>query len=293
MNLLSPFVPQMSGVVPPLSELRIGVPGQSEGFAYLGLGVLALLCGNAEAARAWFAKRWAAHVALVVLLAGYFLFALSTKVFIGNWLVLDVPIPASLAHFLGVFRASGRFFWPVGYTLVALGIVFAVRNYRSDRAVPLLFVAALIQWIDTGPLRAEVAENFAHLWPASLDTERVASRVAEASEVIIAPSFTCIVDAANRNAISIKTRNLQLQQNLEVQRIAAEANRRANSIYTGRELTDCATERARDGGAFRPRVLYVFLPGFGPSTEQLAGADPASICETAGGTSLCEIAKLR
>lgn len=293
MNLLSPFIPQMSGLIPSFSKLRIGVPGQSEGFAYLGLGVLFLLCGNAQAARAWLATRGVLHAALIVVFAGYFLFALSTKVFAGNWLVLDVPIPFSLAHALGVFRASGRFFWPVGYALVALGIVLTLRNHRPGRAVLMLSFAALIQWIDSGPLRAEVTENVARPSPPALESERLTARVAETSEVIIIPNFTCIVDAANRNAISIQTRNVLLQQNIEVQLVAARANRRTNSVYTGRDLTDCASQRDRESGALRPRVLYVFLPGFGPSIDQMAGAEPASICETVGPARFCEIAKLR
>jgi uncharacterized protein DUF6311 len=293
MNLLSPFIPQRSGVISAFSELRVGVPGQSEGFAYLGLGVLLLLCGNLRSARFWLAERGTLHVALIVLLAGYFLFALSNKIFVGNWLILDVPLPASLLNAFGVFRASGRFFWPVGYALVALGIILTLRNLRSGRAILLLSFAALIQWIDAGPLRAEIAENAARPSPAALDRELLAARMAETSEVIIIPSFTCIVDAANQNSISVETRNTLLQQNMEVQLAAARANRRTNSVYTARELMDCAIRQARESGALRPGVLYVFLQGFGPSADQMGGAEPSSICEMVGQARFCEIAKQR
>jgi len=41
MNLLSPFVPQKSGLLPGVGGIRDATGGQYEGFNYLGLGLLA------------------------------------------------------------------------------------------------------------------------------------------------------------------------------------------------------------------------------------------------------------
>jgi hypothetical protein len=287
MNLLSPVVPQMSGAVPFLRRFTVGVSGQSEGFAYLGLGALLLLCGNAQAVRAWIARRGVQHAALITLLGAFILFAVSNRVYAGNWLVLDVPIPLALAHALGTFRGSGRFFWPVGYAVVALLITLTLRNYRPGRAIAILSLAALIQWVDVGPLRASVGEKVTHSMPATFDRGQLAARMAEGSEVVIVPSFTCTVDAAAHNLISIETRDILLRQNLELQLAAAEAKRRTNSVYAARDLTSCASQHKRDEGMLRPRVLYIFLRGFDPPADQWG---EKAFCEAIGDARFCQIA---
>lgn len=288
MNLLSPIVPQMSGAIPSLARFTVGVPGQGEGFAYLGLGVLILFCGNTQAIHAWVARRGIQHAVLITLLAAFILFAVSNRVYAGNWLVLDMPIPSLLAHALGAFRASGRFFWPVGYALVALLITLTLRNYRPGGAVAILFFAALLQWVDVGPLRASVEEKVTYSTPATFDRGQLAARMAEVSEVVIVPSFTCTIDAAAKNIISIATRELLLRQNLELQLAAAEAKRRTNSVYTARDLTNCASQQKRDEGRLRSRVLYVFLRGFDPPADQWG---EKAFCEAVGDARFCEIAE--
>jgi hypothetical protein len=287
MNLLSPIVPQMSGDIPFLARFTIGVPGQGEGFAYLGLGVLLLLCGNAHAAGAWITRRGVQHAALITVLAAYILFALSNKVYAGNWLILDMPIPPSLAHALGTFRGSGRFFWPVGYAAVALLVTLTLRNYRPGRAIAILSLAALIQWVDVGPLRASVREKVTNSVPSAFDRGQLAVRMAEATEVVIVPSFICTLDAATQNIISVEARDILLRQNLELQLAAAEAKRRTNSVYAARDLTNCASQQKRDEGMLRPRVLYIFLRGFDPPADQWG--EKAS-CEAIGDARFCEIA---
>ncbi|HEV2545978.1 MAG TPA: hypothetical protein VGU20_01445 [Stellaceae bacterium] len=104
----------------------------------------------------------------------------------------------------------------------------------------------------------------------------------------IVPSFTCTVDAATRNTISIETRNILLHQNLELQLVAAEAKRRTNSVYAARELTSCASQQKRDEGMLRPRILYIFLHGFEPPANQWG--EKAS-CETISDARFCDIAE--
>jgi hypothetical protein len=111
MNLLSPVVPQMSGLLPRLAHFRIGMGGQYEGFAWVGGGVLFLGVATARAWLRWLRARGRAHLALLAIFTLFMLFALSNRVWFGSHLVLDVDLPDRVLKLLGTFRASGRFFW--------------------------------------------------------------------------------------------------------------------------------------------------------------------------------------
>ncbi len=152
---LSPWVPRSLGLFPAMSRVIDGTGGQYEGFNYLGLGVLLLLAlalwaGSSEINSA-VRKYWA----LALLVLGLTLLALSHRVFAGYWEVLKIG--SSPPFFLEQLRASGRLFWPVGYTLMAMGLTVAHRRLRRPFNIALILVAAVLQFVDASSLRDGVA----------------------------------------------------------------------------------------------------------------------------------------
>jgi hypothetical protein len=129
--------------------------GQYEGFNYLGLGLgillLAALVMHARRLPALLARS-PALVAILLLMA---LYSLSNRVFWQQTELLNVDLPSALRRVTDSFRASGRFFWPAGYALLFLGLAAVLRR-RTAWAVALSAVALLLQWADTGPLRARI-----------------------------------------------------------------------------------------------------------------------------------------
>lgn len=119
--------------------------GQYEGFAYLGAGLLSLIV-IALAARAWLPRpvgnpaiarvRWFALTAGALLLA---VVAVSARPSLGNWMIADLQLPEGLQRALGVFRASGRFIWPLTLLIMA----WAVSVTGRLRYGPWLLVLAL------------------------------------------------------------------------------------------------------------------------------------------------------
>jgi hypothetical protein len=101
-------------------------PAQWEGFAYLGLGVLALL--------ALFALRFAldplpwlralrGQWPLLLVLLASFVYALSDKITWRGVLLADLStLYAPLSQLTGTFRSSGRFAWLAHLALIALAI---------------------------------------------------------------------------------------------------------------------------------------------------------------------------
>ena len=224
MNLLSPFAPQQSGLLPGHGVID-ATGGQYEGFNYLGLGLLlaSLLVLPFEAS--WFKRNLKRHIALFVAFAALTAFAISHRVFVGHWLLFEVPMPNYVNRVLGIFRTSGRFFWPIAYAQMAIVIILSFRPAR-----PLIVVclagAAVIQLFDVQPLRHQIIASIADGPGAyELDPDQVAHLIAGGRHVDVVPSFQCM-DA--------QTPNDQLRANMELMLAAARANIPTNSVYAAR-----------------------------------------------------------
>ncbi len=131
-----------------LPGFRLFSGNQWDGYQYLGLGLL-LVCAVAGPLlirnRPW--SRASAPLLLVLL--GFTLYAITPLVAAGSLVIVDLRDELGP---LGVFRSTGRFFWPVAYTIGAgaLGLV----------ASRLRFVPASL--LLTGALSLQVADL--HQW---------------------------------------------------------------------------------------------------------------------------------
>jgi Family of unknown function (DUF6311) len=144
--------------------------GDYEGFNFLGLGVLflatcalpTLVAGQHRLGRAL-----RCYPVLLLMLAGLAIFALSNKVGIGTF-GFEYPLPEKVFSFASYFRASGRMFWPVFYTIVFTIIFIVVRSNNRRTVVLLLGLALIIQIVDThagwrnirGPLMVEAKSTW-------------------------------------------------------------------------------------------------------------------------------------
>jgi hypothetical protein len=155
MNLLSLVDPVHGSLFLP----TIGIPpGQVEGSAYLGAGVLALLAivlvdlvrdrGVAGIDRTW---RPFALVALALAV-----FATGGVFAIGKHELFGLGIESRV---LDTFRSSGRFVWIAFYGLMLLAIVHAARRYSPAVASALLATALVVQAVDLAPNHARAAQR--------------------------------------------------------------------------------------------------------------------------------------
>ncbi|HVC59475.1 MAG TPA: DUF6311 domain-containing protein [Acetobacteraceae bacterium] len=317
MNLASLIVPQMSGIVPGLAAYRVGMGMQHEGFAYLGLGVLLILATTVRSSLVWFRRNARRHVVGIALLALFFLFALSNKVYLGSHLLVEIPLPEPVTRALGTFRSSGRFIWPVGYALMAFGILQVLRSFRPGAALGILALACIIQFIDVRPLRALVAASAALPRAAVVDRQQTADIIRQAASVMVFPTYGCVRTAVRQGAVSalppdkalelfgldpfgraevspadpravrvaIARREVLLQANMEIMLIAARKNRPVNSVYNARLATDCASEQRTMLERLCPGVAYFYLAGVPPVAHQ----SPGDACRRLGWLTSCLI----
>jgi len=131
-------------------------PDQNEGFAYLGIGVLALLAillvNLARDRRVSGAGReW---VPLAVIAMALLVFAVGALIAVGPWTLLDLSFKSRL---LGLFRSSGRFVWVAYYALMLLAIIHVLRRFTPSTASILLGAALILQMIDLSAWHMRVA----------------------------------------------------------------------------------------------------------------------------------------
>jgi hypothetical protein len=115
-----------------------------EGFNYLGVGVLLLIVVALPVAR--IERSWRrTSLPLVVILIGCALYAVLPQVAIARRVLFEIP--SDFAVF-DVFRATGRFFWPMGYAVLAASAGLVARQLPVRGAAVVLGTTLILQAID-------------------------------------------------------------------------------------------------------------------------------------------------
>jgi hypothetical protein len=220
MNLLSPFMPQKSGLLPGLGGVIDATGGQYEGFNYLGFGLLLATLIVLPTEASWLRRNLRTHVALFIALVVLTAFAVSNVVFVGHYLLFQLPFPYYFSRMLGIFRSSGRFFWLVSYAQLAIVIVLGLRRARPITAL-WLASAVILQLCDVQPLRAQIISSIA-AGPGSekFNDSELVRLISTARHIEVVPSLQCDGDA---------------RASMELMLAAARANVPINSVYSARE----------------------------------------------------------
>jgi hypothetical protein len=258
MNVLSPIWPQRSGLFPSLYALKTGPDGQYEGFNYLGAGVLVLLAAAILRFGQSVPAALRGHAALLVVLIYLALYAISDAVFVGSHQLLYLRLPEPLAKLAGIFRSSGRMFWPCGYALALFGLAFVLRRLKPGWKSAIVLGCCTLQLVDTNPLRARLTMLTERSVPTLLDRREWEARIALAKRVHVTPSFYCTTDmtpieagAAGSDAYIV---------HLELQRAAMTVGRPIDSVNNPRLVVDCPAQMAAEQlGPWDDDTLDVFL----------------------------------
>jgi Family of unknown function (DUF6311) len=251
MNVLSPLLLAESTLLPAARVLGTTDCLPPEGVNYLGLGGIGLLVAALTLAPRAFVGPLRRHLVLCGVLLGLTLFALSNRVQLGHTLVVAYPLPGSLLRLADVFRASGRFFWPVSMALLVWCVAVVARHSPRGTGVLVLVLACGTQWVDLSGARARSLRRSVRPGPDVLGQERAAweALVTHHRAMEVYPSYACGDFEEN-------------ELDLQLQVIATKARVLTNSAYLSRPNKDCAREeqqgRAALGAAVPPGVLRIF-----------------------------------
>jgi len=168
MNLLSPL---SGGLLVQFDVSHANGQDEYESYSYLGVFLLAM------AAYVWRLRLRAdpglraRHQPLCAVLVLLTLYALSNIVYLGPVKLMSVNTQL-LEPVTSVFRASGRFFWPVGYVLVVFTVIGLARYLPPRRAALLLAAVTALQLWDLGPHHARSRTAVAKSATSLIDAAR-------------------------------------------------------------------------------------------------------------------------
>ncbi len=260
MNLLAPFWPDRSALLPGFPRPIDATGGQYEGSQYLGAGVLALGAIALLGAPKRLAAIVKSHAGLVAACLVLTVLALSNRVYAGHALILSMPTP----QIMGIVRASGRLFWPVAY-IVLIGSAALLLRAKPRYGPSILLGLAALQFCDASTLlyHDRIRLNSTLEFPFAVETLRGA--MLGKSKLNVIPVFPC---EPTLPAISSM---------MQIIWVASETGIPTNTVYSARprppfqcNIREQAAVPLADG------EIRVLLPGH---------ADLASLVP--GGNTLC------
>lgn len=251
--IINPANPSFSALLPSTPDRE----GRGfEGLQYLGAGLLLVIAvaivtairstGPSQQTGTVHRLRW-----LLPAFAVLTLLALGNQVWLHGRPVLFVRLSPALVDALDPLRASGRFFWPVAYTMVFAALATTYRLERA-RVTMLLGAALMLQLIDGWPMFAAL-----RTLTAAAEDRRDYART-------IDPRWQGLVQKAS--AIEFHPpenfRDLQLME--EISWRAVIACRPTRFLYAARQSRAMQARLAADvravaAGRIDPRHLYILF----------------------------------
>ena len=243
LNLLSPFSGGRWLDLPSASPEQ-----QFEGFNYLGLGggCLILLAASTALGKGScsVAPFWELRAVLLLLTV----YAISNQIYWGTTLLWRFDLPEWSRMLTGQFRASGRFFWPVGYALLIFSILRLSHVLKPGCLHGVLALALILQTADLWPRLSKVRRleygsansviNFSE-WDARMPKDVEA--------ILFYPKFKC----GKKTGI--------LETILPVMRYASERGFKFNTGYIARHNPECGREREQIAASDYKKTVYVFV----------------------------------
>ncbi|KAF0280934.1 hypothetical protein FPL11_06470 [Spiribacter aquaticus] len=288
LNLIAPFFSTLAGWMPTawqalaeaeevghawrfFSAHRPDVTGGQyyEGMGYLGLGGLFLIATALIVTPSSRMRELVAHHrSLSTLLTGLLLFVILPVVTFGPVKVFSISFPDFIEQGLSAFRANSRFFWPVAYIAVIGAVLLIWRDCTRRWALAVLITAALLQVLDTHPLRAAIALD-SKTEDRVLNIPEWETRLNGVERLFVVPSIEC-GKPGNRNLKSF------------IQTIAAwQSAPMTNSFYIARHSGPCPSlNDAQPWAPARPTDLYIlFDDSTQPERVDTLRRDPALQCD--------------
>jgi len=154
LSLINPLATPSSIWSQVLPTFTNATDGQYEGFAYMGIGLLAIsLVGIAallvRPSRVKILLSTRVAISLCITGVAAAILAAGFSWDIGTTHLFSIPIPSFLTETLSIFRSSGRFMLLTSLLIALLGIIAAAKYLPRKLSIPLLIVAFLCTYVDS------------------------------------------------------------------------------------------------------------------------------------------------
>jgi hypothetical protein len=272
----------------PANALRFGTAGQYEGESYIGVGALIIVVSSLILVRSRVASAIRRHWPLVIVLICFGAFAASNEVYVGRRHVLHIPLPSAVLEVAGMFRASGRFIWVPAYALSLLSLAALFKWGRRALVVPIVFGAVVLQLYEVRELGRGVRKTYGSAATDLVNTAQVRLWMLSHARVFQFPSWSC----GGLSAWPEDPRASSLSE-LEINLTAARLGLATNTVYTSRQVKDCAAEsRWPETSELDDGTLYLLNKSRVNTTQQLAALANSARCIDAGWGLVCSRQRL-
>lgn len=262
MNLLSPIAGASLMSIPNAS-----MPGQGEGYNYLGLGVILAFLIALRVHQIHPSPTFTRHRSLFILMLLFTLYALSNRIYFGTVEVLTLNYPAFMDILTSQFRASGRFFWPVGYCIIVFTVVMLYRHTRRVVFAGLMLALLFVQVMDLRSVRHNFVDTI-NRPPSQILTTALWDKELgpQAAHLYFYPKFRCPSPDV-------------LQTLMPMMRYSAERGLTLNTGYIARHQPPCDTASLQTeiSQADRARSAFVFNQSVYGSVESITPLFPANV----------------
>lgn len=261
MNLLSPFA---GGYIVRLT-VPVG-PGQYEGFNYLGLGILAaltLVLSKSEP-RVRLKRMLVHHAALAWLMAFFVVYALSSQIYLAETQIATVTYPGLAGAVTSQFRASGRFFWPVGYLLLVALWWLIYRQGANKRFMVVAVALTALQAADLTQVFRSLQSTLARPPAVHLRHEAWNAAIPEhIRSLYFYPKFKC-------------AKNLAQTSLLPTMHYASVRGLNLNTGYIARYTPACNDMAREIAGSSPAESAYVFVRSEFPDAGKVRSLFPST-----------------
>lgn len=277
MNLLSPITGSRFFSLPAHNAEQA-----FEGYNYLGLGVLLLVliaatliisrCRSTKSSIP--SKQFTLW--LVLLVATFY--ALSNQIYLGTDLIAQWAVPQWALPITGQLRASGRFFWLVGYALIVFSVIAIVRRLPRLAAVSILITATSLQVVDLWPQLHQLRDIQPKPGGQVIDFDAWDRAFSNQTQTIyFFPKFKC----GRKTDLFVTL--------LPVMRYASERQLNINTGYIARHNPVCEREAEEIATSNPATSVYVFATQeYGPERiREMLPADWQVECDAQDFATIC------
>ncbi|MFA0113359.1 DUF6311 domain-containing protein [Vibrio sp. 10N.261.46.E11] len=258
-------------------------PGQGEGFNYLGLGVLVLFIWAVSLDKKNNYEYLLRHKSLLALLVLFTVYSLSNQVYWGNVQIATIEYPNIMDKITSQFRASGRFFWPVGYAIVIYSVVIISRRTPKLVGALVLLIFTVIQTIDLNDRLDIFSSSLAKKAHVVIDPKAMDSFFDnDVSEIYFYPKFRCPTKSSTHNTL------------LPLMKYVSERGMKMNTGYIARHAPPCTGIKEEVAAVINNPAAFVFVQEDYVDVKVIEGFFPAGIeldCILESKMHICQVYK--
>ncbi len=223
-----------------------------EGFNYLGAGLLLLIPFALALNWKIFKNIPSKYPSLCLLALGFFLYALSNNVHVGNSVLKVFDVPTWMYWLTGTFRASGRFFWFVSYLILFTAIASLIKTHPQRKpsmrlfVTLLLFSALILQVKDVKPWLDRIQSEAKK--PSQLNFSEWSEVMSHVDKIMLYPTYQCA--------------DPHYQHYIWAMQLANAYHKKINTGYTARSKQNCKNDKLAADTSFEPRHLYMISSAY-------------------------------